>query len=239
MVATCAESTHTVPTIALQSCLQRTEAQRLHTGWLTLEIQIVAMVGLVSSYFAPLGGIYTEASYTAYSTDGMLADHVRIEELATFDIDLEGFSETTVVVAKDLSLAGRYEPLRFTNFPLDDVGGELSMVTYWSGEKEDFPFPVARQRTCEIGAENPGWGKFGVGFYLLPKSAYGSCIFSPKVTAGQSAFRRRANEALFFVEGISDGLCQFVRVLTGQGQTLPVEARASLPVTWGALKQQR
>ena len=123
-----AEAHHSA-TIALQSMPEEGTRQRLLTLAYIGDTDLGDAV-LVGLTLLPLGEVDTDASYTAYSTDGMLADNVRVEQIASFDIDFEGFSETTVVVAKGLSLSARYEPLRFMDFPLDDVGGELAMVTY-------------------------------------------------------------------------------------------------------------
>ena len=230
-----AEAHHSA-TIALQSVPAEDERPRLHT---------LAYIGntdrgnavLAGLTLRPLGGFDMDVSYTAYGTDGMLADDVRIEELATFDIDFEGFSETTVLVAKGLSLAGLYEPLSLRDFPLDDVGGELSMVTYWRGKEEaELPFPTSRLRSCSIGKEIPGWGQFGIGLSTCsPTTAYGSLIFYGDRVVG---FHGGPGKELIFVEGISDGLLKFTRGIQGK-DIMDVEPRHKLPIIWAELKQQR
>ena len=182
-----------------------------------------------------LDNIDTDVAYSAYSTDGLLVDSVHIEDIGFFDIGMEGFSQTTAFVVKGLSLAARYEPLRMAEFPVDDVGGELTMVTYWSGKDEEFPFPVARLRTCEIG-ESGNWGKLGIGLTTCsPSSAFRSVIYYGERGVG---FHGGSSRELIFVEGISDGLLRFVRGLQGL-DTLPVDARGKLSTTWGELKKRR
>lgn len=181
-----------------------------------------------------LNDIPKDVPYAAYSTDGLLAENLQVEEIAFFDIGVDGFSETSVLGVKGLSLAARYEPLQFANFPFDDVGGELTMVTYWSGEEEDFPFPVARLRTCEIG-ENPAWQKFGVGVTTCsPVTAFGSVIFYGARGVG---FHGGVLKELIFAEGISDDFLKLVRGLQGK-DILPVDPHHKLPVMWGELKKR-
>ena len=179
-------------------------------------------------------GIDTELSYQAYSTDGLLADNVQVEDIGFFDIGMEGFSQTNALVVKGLSLAARYEPVRLAEFPVDDVGGELTMVTYWSGAEENFAFPIARLRTCEIG-ESGNWGKHGIGLTTCsPSAAFRSVIYYGNKSVG---FHGGSSREFIFVEGISDGLLRFVRGVQGL-DTLPVEARGKLATTWAELKKQ-
>ena len=108
------------------------------------------------------------------------------------------------------------------------------MVTYWSGEEEDFPFPVARMRTCEIG-DSGAWGKFDIGLTTCsPAAAFRSIIYYGSKGVG---FHGGQSRELVFTEGVSDNLLNFLRGLQGE-DTLPVDPRGKLPTTWGDIKTQ-
>ena len=223
---------HHSATIALESIpVEEDATPKLYTGAYIGDMDngdaLIAGLGLDS--------IDTDVSYAAYSTDGLLADNLQVEEIAFFNIKMDGFSETSVLVVKGLSLAARYEPLRFAEFPVDAVGEELSMVTYWSDAEEDFPFPIARMRTCEIGS-SPNWGKFGIGLTTCsPPSAFRSVLYYGEHGVG---FHGGQSRELIFAEGISADFLKFVRGVQGE-ETLAVDPRQKLPVIWAELKQQR
>ena len=109
---------HHSAALALQSVPAEPKIQRTYA---------VAYVGDTDNGDAVIIGlgledIDKEVGYNVYSTDGLLAENLQIEQIAFFEIGVEGFSETAVLVVKGLSLH-RYEPLGFELFPVEDIGG--------------------------------------------------------------------------------------------------------------------
>lgn len=225
------ESTHHRAVLALQSMpTEEGEKPKLYTGLYVGDTDhgdaIVA--GLKINSADP------EVNYAVYGADGLLADNVRIEEIAFFSIGVEGFSETALLLLDGVQLDDSYEPVRMDEFPLDDVGGGLTMVTYWRGaDEEELPVPAPRLRSCEIGDGVGGWGDFGVGLTTCsPAAAFRSVFFYDSRSVG---FHGAQSRDLIFAEGISDGLLNYLDGLQGRS----VEAHGKLPIMWGQLKQQR
>ena len=224
------ESTHHRAVLALQSMpTEEGETPKLYTG---------VYVGDTDHGDAIVAGLKInsadpEVDYAVYSADGLLADNVRIEEIAFFNIGVEGFSETALLMLDGVQLDDSYEPVRMDEFPLDDVGGGLTMVTYWRGaDEEELPVPTARLRSCEIGDGVGGWRNFGVGLTTCsPAAAFRSVFFYDKRSVG---FHGGQSRDLIFAEGISDGLLNYLDSLQGRS----VEVHGKLPVTWGQLKRQ-
>ncbi len=162
---------------------------------------------LMGNYLDVVARDFGKMGLALYGYDGLIIDNVELGEVGHFPT-LHGYTEVSIHVAKGLELSADYMPLDVRQFPINDEGGELEMVSYWHDYEHNHHYDIpAIWRTCSI-VRNDGWNRIGVGASnCFPNGAWGAPLLWSK-TRQLVGFHDGVSREVVTVVGISSELGQ-------------------------------